>query len=241
MTCEDCGFEYDGENTCPRCGYDPAVDLVNCVSAENPQVENVLETEMIALNKKAEAGEVSKGKVQEQWKIVDNKAREGNLDARHLFGRAALMQQKYDTAHKILARLADAGHALAQLDLAKIYEEGLGIEPNAYDAIRLYRLAAARGNPIALFKLAEKHGEAGGILRQDPALANAIMARLVTAYPNMFQRRQSCGGCSGGQTLTDREFAMKTAFQMSAMIKYLVIAAIIAFGAYVAYTEFLGR
>jgi len=240
MTCEDCGFEYDKQEVCPRCGYDPSVNLVQCVALGSPQLTNSLEDELVSLSKKAETGEIAKERIQEQWRIVDNKAREGNLDARHLMGRAALMQQKYDTAHKIFARLADAGHILAQLDLARIYDEGLGVERDVFSAIKLYRLAATRGNPIALFKLAEMHGGNSDVLRQDPALANAIMSSLVAAYPNLFQRRQGCGGCSGGPTLTNGEFAAKTASQMSKMLKYLVIAAVIAFVAYVVFTEFFG-
>jgi len=241
-TCEDCGFEYEEGKTCPRCGYDPAADLIGCISVEDPQVSNPLEEELSALCKKAEAGEIAKEKIQEQWKIIDNKARVGNLDARHLIGRAMLMQQKFDNAHRILARLADAGHALAQIDLAKIYAEGLGVEANIFDAIKLYRLAAQRGNPIALFKLAEMYGAQSSPLRPNPDLAHMIMSKLVAAYPNMFQRNPNCNcGCNGGKRQTNGEFAVQTAFQISKMIKYLVLAALIAFIGYVVYTEFLAR
>jgi len=235
MKCEDCGFEYDKGNTCPRCGYDPNADLVQCVKAENPKVSNKLEDEFSAFCQKVEAEGLDKAKIQEKWKIMDNKAREGDLDARHLFGRAALMRKDFATAHRILARLADAGHALAQLDLAKMCEEGLGIEANPFDAIKLYRLAAAQGNPIALFKLAEQHGGAG-VLRPDPGLANAVMQGLVAAYPNMFRRKPACGKCNSGPT--DKEFAVQTASQMSKMIKYLVIGGILVLIAYAVWTEF---
>lgn len=239
MKCEDCGFEHEDGPACPRCGYDPKVDLVACVKAENPKVSNPLETELAAFCQKVEAEGLDKAKIQEQWKILDNKAREGNLDARHLFGRAALMRQDHSTALRILGRLADAGHALAQLDLAKMHEEGLGTEASPFDAIKLYRLAAAQGNPIALFKLAEQHG-GSGVLRPDPALANALMQELVTAHPGMFQRKPNCAGgsCGCGNGLSNREFAAQTASQMSKMIRYLVIAGIVALVAYMIWTEF---
>lgn len=238
MTCEDCGFEYDNGKACPRCGYDAKLNLIDCVAIENPAIANPLEPDLAALGKRVQAGEIGQEKLQERWQAIDKMARDGNLDARHMVGRAALMQQKYDIACKILSGLADAGHALAQLDLAHIYEEGLGVDQNAYDAISLYRLAAARGNPIALFKLAEQHGRQDGVLRRDPDLANAIMERLAEKHPDMFRRKQACG-CSCGNGPTDKEFAEKTASDISKMLKYLLLAGLAAFVIYVVWTEFL--
>jgi len=239
MKCEDCGFEFDEGTVCPRCGYDPKEDLLAWVASENQPLTNPYEKELVALSKEVGETETGKQKIANYWKELDRKARQGDLDARHLFGRAALMQQNYAVARDLLSKLAAAGHTLAKLDLANIHEEGLGGEPDVFKAMALYRQAAAKGHPLALFKIAEQHGKAGGVLRTDPALSSAVMNALVTRYPDMFQRRQGCG--CGGQGLTDQEFATQSASQMSKMIKYLVIAGVLALIGYIVWTEFFAR
>lgn len=229
MKCEDCGFEYSDGVSCPQCGYDPNVDLVQAVRTPNPCISNSHEEDFSKICSSVESGKIDQNKAREYWAVINNKAREGDRDARHLIGRVAMMKGEYDAAHKILSRLADAGHALAQLDLGKIHEEGLGTEKNIYNAIRLYRLSAAQGNPIALMMLANQHRD-GGCLRTDNALANAIMEELVAVHPTMFKKQGGCGcnSCNSGDT--DVEFAQKAASQITRFIKYgliLLTAAIV--------------
>lgn len=226
MKCADCGFEYEKEGPCPHCGYDQSVDLVQAVKVENPPIFNGLEAEFSKICKDVEAGKLDQAKAKEYWSVVNNKAREGNRDARHLVGRVAVANKDYPTAHKIFARLADSGHALAQLDLGKMYEEGLGIEKDVFDAVKLYRLAAKQGNPIALMELAKQHHQ-GGCLKLDIDLSNAIMQTLAATHPTMFQRRGGCESC-GPKGLTDAEFAKKTASQISKLIRFALLALIAA-------------
>lgn len=230
MICEDCGFEHSDSKTCPRCGYDPTVDLIALVKIDSPCVSNPLDTEFSELCRKVDAGEIDASKAKERWQVINNMAREGNANARHLIAHVALAQKDYATAHKILARLADAGNPLAQLDLATIYENGLGIEKDPFDAIKLYRLAATKGNPLALFKLAEQHG-GSGVLKPDIAFANRLMEELASTYPNMFTRKQNCqkAGCSCSGGLSDKEFASHAASQVSRLIKYAILAGIVIF------------
>ena len=225
MKCEDCGFEHSETGACPHCGYDPAADLVAAVRLPSPPVENPLEREFAAICKEVDEGKTSKERARQHWERVNDKARRGDLDARHLVGRMALSQKDYPAALKIFTALADGGHALAAFDLGKMYDEGLGAEQDEFKAIRLFRSAAAKGNPVALFYIARQHLQ-GGLLRADKNLADAIMTTLAEVHPTMFTRNAGCPGCPGG--LSNAEFAQKTASDLSKMIKYLLWGVIIA-------------
>lgn len=223
MKCEDCGFEHTETGACPHCGYDAKDDLLAAVRIPSPPVANPLETEFAAICKEVDEGKSSKARAQQHWQTVNERAKNGNLDARHLVARMALSQKEYPTALKLLTALADKGHALAQFDLAKMYDEGLGTEQDVFRGLRLFRKSAAQGNPVAIFYLARQHLQ-GGLLRADATMANAVMQALATVHPTLFHR--NCPSCQNG--LSNAEFAQKTAFQISKMIKYLILGAIIA-------------
>lgn len=224
MKCEDCGFEHSESGACPHCGYDPSVDLLAAVRLPSPPLTNPLEADFTAICREVDEGKSSKARARQLWESINERASNGNRDAQHLVARMALSQKDYATALRVLTVLADKGHALAQLDLGKMYDEGLGTEQDVFKAIRLFRRAAAQGNPIALFFLARQH-HPGGLLRTDPNAANAILQELVAVHPTMFQRS---GGCSSKPGLSDAEFAQKTASQLGKMVKWGVIAAIVA-------------
>lgn len=225
MTCADCGFEHSETGACPHCGYDPKVDLMAAVRLPNPPIGNPLEAAFAKICKEANEGKVPQEKAQAHWRTLNDQARDGNLDARHAIARVMLAQKNYPVAHKILAPLAQQGHALAQLDLGKAHEEGLGVEPDVFAAIKFYRLAAAQGNPIALFLLARQHLP-DGVLHTDPAAANALMQELATVHPTLFRKTGGCQ-CQQQNPISDAEFAQKTAGQMAKMVKYALIALVI--------------
>jgi len=233
MKCEDCGFEYPESGACPRCGHDKANDLLEAVKIGNPLLHNPLEAEFAKLCEEAEKDHTVRQRAQQHWTRLNEKAKNGSSEARHLIARVALSRQDYATALKLLTPLAESGYVLAQIDLAKVYEEGLGVEKDVYHAIRLYRKAAAQGNPVAIFVLAQNHLE-GGNLQPEPMFANAVMHALVKAYPAMFKRKDGCA-CSNG--MTDAEFAKKTVSQVGAFIKYGLIASIVAFVIYAIWSE----
>ena len=225
MKCEDCGFEYSETGVCPHCGYDPALDLREAVRLPAPPVANPIETDFAAICKEVDEGKTSKARAQQHWARINEQAKNGNLDARLLFARMALSHKDYQTASSILTPLAEAGHALALLDLGRVYDEGLGVTQDVFKGLQLFRRAAAKGNPVAIFFLARQHLP-GGILKTDPTLANAIMQELVAVHPTLFKRNEGCPSCKPG--LSDAEFAKKTASDLSKMIKYAIWAAIIA-------------
>ena len=223
MKCEDCGFEYSETGACPHCGYDSSVDLMEAVRRPSPPVNNPLEVEFAAICKEAEEGKTSKARARQHWERISEQAKNGNRDARHLVARMALSQKDYPVALGMLEPLAKGGHALAQLDLGKMYDDGLGVDQDPFRAIRYFRMAAAQGNPIALFYLARHHLQ-GGVLNANANMANALMKALVAAHPTMFR---TAGGCPCQPGLTNAEFAQKTASQITKMIKYLLWAVII--------------
>ena len=238
MTCEDCGFEHNENGACPRCGYDPSVDFVAAVRTPNPQLTNPLEAEFAAICKDVDEGKASKAYAQQHWRSINERAKAGNADARHLVARMALSQKDYPTALKILPRLAESGHALAQLDLGKMYQDGLGADPDAFKAVKFFRLAATQGNPIALYLLAGQH-QPGGCLAENTAQSNAILRELVAVHPTMFRQNGCNGSCNCNGGLTNKEFATKTASQLSTMIKWAVIALILALVFLIVKSEFM--
>ena len=227
MICEDCGFEYADGAICPRCGYAATEDLMKAVRVENPVVANRYEGEFMSLCADVDAGKVPQAKAQEYWTVIDNKAREGDRDARHLMCRMALMKGDHAAARKMLARLAEGGHTLAQLDLGKMHEEGLGCEKDVFAAIRLYRQAAAKGNPMALYLLANHHRE-GGCLKTDGLLATALMEELVAVHPTLFRKRGGCGkgGCHCSDGMSNAEWAKREISRMTRFVKYILWAVI---------------
>jgi len=233
MKCEDCGFEHSESGACPRCGHAKSIDLLEAVKIANPLLHNPLEAEFAKLCEEAEKDPSVQQRAQQHWTRLNEKAKNGNSEARHLIARVALSRKDYATAVKILAPLADSGYVLAQIDLAKVYEDGLGVEKDVYHAIRLFRKAAAQGNPIAIFVLAQNHLE-GGSLLPDPMLANAVTQALVKAYPTMFKRKDGCA-CSNG--MTDAEFARKTASQLGKFIKYAILLGTLALIAFMVWSE----
>ena len=57
-----------------------------------------------------------------------------------------------------LVKKAANGDTASQVSLAEKYRVGLGVEQNYAEALRLYKLAAAKGDPRAQFDLAEVYG-----------------------------------------------------------------------------------
>jgi hypothetical protein len=77
----------------------------------------------------------------------------------------------------LLTRAADAGSPEAQFELAKLYEQGLGVEPDPARALALYRMAAAQGFADAINDLGFLTYEGGLGLTPDPGAALALFQR----------------------------------------------------------------
>lgn len=64
---------------------------------------------------------------------------------------AAVQKGDYTTAFKVLEPLAKKGDATAQHNLAVLYQDGLGTQADAKQALYWYEKAAAQGEPEAQF------------------------------------------------------------------------------------------
>ncbi len=68
-------------------------------------------------------------------------------------GLVAFRDGHYAQAVPVLKRYAERGNAAAQVKLAAMYENGLGMPRDAHEAAELYRRAARQGNAEAQFRL----------------------------------------------------------------------------------------
>lgn len=96
-------------------------------------------------------------------------------DTRSMIGLAYLAQNPEDSrydpklAFDYMSRAAAAGEAEAEFELAKIYERGLGVAPDAKRALELYQAAADQGYADALNDLGFLHFQGGLGLPPDQA------------------------------------------------------------------------
>lgn len=110
----------------------------------------------------------------------------------------------YETARKLYHQAATDGmNGYARQQLAKIYEHGLGTDPNPVEALRWYKASAALGNSFSQFKAgqlledhneseAEKYYEASA--KQGESLAALRLAELIlsgrSVDPDPMQARE---------------------------------------------------
>ncbi|WP_326738768.1 tetratricopeptide repeat protein [Streptomyces sp. NBC_01022] len=95
---------------------------------------------------------------------VQRAADSGNSEFQELLGGVALEYMKdYETAHYYLLAAAKAGNNSAQRGLAYMLFEGLGVQKNKGEAVKLFEAAAKAGDRAAKFNLA------GVLLRGDGA------------------------------------------------------------------------
>lgn len=70
-------------------------------------------------------------------------------------GLAAFEFADYETALAIWQPLAEAGDANSQYGLGQMYGNGWGVEQSDEEAMRLYALAAEKGNSVAMVALGQ--------------------------------------------------------------------------------------
>lgn len=90
----------------------------------------------------------------------------------------AFDNQEYDVAASRFAVMASGGIAIAQRNLAFLYERGLGVEQNLATAMQWYRAAADQGDRDSKLALAQLLEE--GAALQDRALALSLYQELAT-------------------------------------------------------------
>ncbi len=87
--------------------------------------------------------------------LVDNADQISNpsLSSMLAFASEAFDQKNYAKAHTLWLSAADAGSAGAELQLARLYEQGLGVERNDQRAFEFVQRSAKNGQPQAQYQL----------------------------------------------------------------------------------------
>lgn len=77
----------------------------------------------------------------------------------------------------LLKKQADAGDLNAQIEVARIYRSGTGIDPSFSNALKYYSMAARKNHPEALFFIAECQDKGKGMpLSPEYAFQNYLKA-----------------------------------------------------------------
>lgn len=79
-----------------------------------------------------------------------------DLDADELYkeGKEKFSELEYRESFRFFMRSAEKGHVGAQYEVAKAYDYGMGVNKNAQEARKWYKLAADNGNGYAESRLA---------------------------------------------------------------------------------------
>jgi len=80
-------------------------------------------------------------------------------------GLAALDAGDFETALQAWRPLAEAGDAEAQVALAGLYRDGLGLPADLVQAVRWYRRAAEQGDAVAQLNLGDLYARGAGLPR----------------------------------------------------------------------------
>jgi TPR repeat protein len=92
---------------------------------------------------------------------ISEQAERGDPAAQH--NRAALLEQakNYDEAVQWYTRAADQGFEASAMNLAQMYEKGLGVKEDRAEAMKRYRVLASHGNGEARYRFARLAAQAG--------------------------------------------------------------------------------
>ena len=90
-------------------------------------------------------------------------ATNGHLDAQTTLGQIYLSKEQNEEGVKWTRLAAEAGEAVAQVNLAICYQTGQGVEQSDAEAIRWTQKAAEQGNVEALYNLAYCYAEGDGL------------------------------------------------------------------------------
>jgi TPR repeat protein len=91
-------------------------------------------------------------------------------------GVAALDANDYATAHRVFQARADKNDPTAELWLAHLYQDGLGVAPNTQQAMTLLTKAADAGSARAAAQLGKLYLDGNGVL-QDAGAAKQWLSR----------------------------------------------------------------
>jgi TPR repeat protein len=102
-------------------------------------------------------------------------------------GIAALHARDYATARRVFQELTDKSDPAGELWLAHLYQEGLGVAPDAQQAVTLLTKAADAGSAEAAGRLGKLYFDGDGVL-QDVGAARAWLTRAAQSGDAAAQR-----------------------------------------------------
>jgi TPR repeat protein len=136
------------------------------------------------------------------WKSAPARSDPGSLTA----GIAALDANDYATARRVFQTLADKNDPAAELWLAHLYQDGLGVAPNAAQAVTLLTKAADAGSARAAGQLGTLYLHGDGVL-QDAGAAQRWLSLAAQHGDTVAQRELGLLYAQGLGTAKDRQKA----------------------------------
>ncbi len=133
-------------------------------------------------------------------------AQTGDAEARFAAGLAAYDAGDYRSSFEAWQPLAAAGGVEAQVALAELYMNGLGVARDPAAAVLWYRRAALAGDPVAQLNLGDLYGRGQGVPR-DPVEAYAWFSLAADQGRRWAARRRDelAGQLAPGQLAEARE------------------------------------
>ena len=118
-----------------------------------------------------EAKALSKAMNDRMWKrhsstaapvnTLASQAEKGDAQAQHNLAYEFERQKNYDEAIKWYMRAAEQGYSLSEMNLAQMYEKGMGVKQDFAEAKKWYRKSMERGSGEALYRLASLNEKTG--------------------------------------------------------------------------------
>ena len=90
-----------------------------------------------------------------------SRAEKGDRQAQHNLAAQYEQQKNYDEAVKWYARAAEQGWGMSAMNLAQMYEKGIGVKQSSAEAMKRYRVLADQGNDDARYRLAGLYANSG--------------------------------------------------------------------------------
>jgi TPR repeat protein len=92
---------------------------------------------------------------------LESLAEKGDVQAQHNVAFQFEQQKKYDEAIKWYMRAAEQGSSISQMNLAQMYEKGMGVKQDFAEAKKWYRKSMESGSGEALYRLASLNEKTG--------------------------------------------------------------------------------
>jgi TPR repeat protein len=109
------------------------------------------------------------------YNYVSHVSKNNNEFHKNDVANQAYAKGDFKEAVKLYQKEADAGNVEAQNNLAVMYEEDKGIQPNYSKAVHYYTLAAEQGSPEVKFNLARNYYNGSGV-DKNTIIAHALFS-----------------------------------------------------------------